>query len=499
MIPLTAVLVEQGLNLKAVHIPRPEAAVRWVATSELIDPTPFLEGGELLLTTGLATVGWRREWTGYVARLRDVGVAGLGIGTGLTHRTPPRGLVRACEELGVNLVEVPRPTAFVAISRRTAGLLEQEEERAARTALEQQRRLTTAAAGPDPSSAVLRQLAKATSGSACLLAPGGQLLAGSPGGLDLSDIRQQLKAIRARGMHAALTLSEPGRVVIVQPIGLNQRPDSYLVTATTSRPTEPQRRAVGTAAALLALVSEQQRQHREDRRRVAARAFDLLMSGDHRTAQLVLDREPFPTKLQVLAVHGPPEAVDDALSMAEGATSRGEATGAGSPRADGARVTLAVRADGDLFVVVPATTAKRIATELADLGLSVGVGDPASPGNLGASRSTAVQALARTSEARPVVRWNRIVHEGLAALIDQPTAAAFSASYLATLTAEQLETLRSYLRHHGSHLKTAEELGLHRNTVRNRLAQIEHQLAGSLTDPDVRMTAWFALQARAGT
>ena len=79
-------------------------------------------------------------------------------------------------------------------------------------------------------------------------------------------------------------------------------------------------------------------------------------------------------------------------------------------------------------------------------------------------------------------------------MVDQTTAAAFSASYLGALTAEQLETLRSYLRNHGSHLKTADDLGLHRNTIRNRLAQIEYQLGDSLDDPDVRMTAWFALQ-----
>jgi purine catabolism regulator len=156
---------------------------------------------------------------------------------------------------------------------------------------------------------------------------------------------------------------------------------------------------------------------------------------------------------------------------------------------------LVALVDGDLMVITPATAANRIASELADLGLSVGVGDIAGPGDLAGSRSTAVQALTRTSAARPVVRWNRIVHEGLAGLIDQATAAAFGASYLATLTAEQLDTLRSYLSQHGSHLKTAEELGLHRNTVRNRLAQIEHQLGDSLDDPDVRMTAWFALQA----
>ncbi|MEV6417766.1 PucR family transcriptional regulator [Kribbella sp. NPDC051718] len=493
MIPLTAVLAEQGLDLKEVHLPRPEAPVRWVATSELVDPTPFLEGGELLLTTGLATAGWRREWTGYVTRLREAGVAGLGIGTGLTHRTPPRGLVRACEELGVNLLEVPRLTAFVAISRRTAGLLEQAEERAARTALDLQRRLTAAAAGPDPSSAILRQLAKSTTGVACLFTPAGQLLAGSPGDLHLTEIREQLKAIRSRGMLAALTLSTPGQMVIIQPIGLNQRPDSYLVTATPTRPTEPQRRAVATAAALLALVSEQQHQQLEDRRRVAIRAFDLLLAGDHRTAQLLLDRNAFPTHLQLLAARGPAEAIEDALTLAEAESADG---GAG-PRADGgagACGTLAVRLGGDLFVVASASAAGRIASELAELGLFVGVGGVAAPGEIAGSRSTAVQALARASDARPVVRWDRIVDEGLSALVDRTTAAAFAASYLGSLTAGQLETLRSYLRHHGSHLKTADELGLHRNTVRNRLAQIEHQLGDSLDDPDVRMTAWFALQ-----
>ena len=45
-----------------------DVAVRWVHISELEDPTPFLSGGELLLTTGmaLADADTQRE---YVARL----------------------------------------------------------------------------------------------------------------------------------------------------------------------------------------------------------------------------------------------------------------------------------------------------------------------------------------------------------------------------------------------------------------------------------------------
>ena len=40
----------------------------------------------------------------------------------------------------------------------------------------------------------------------------------------------------------------------------------------------------------------------------------------------------------------------------------------------------------------------------------------------------------------------------------------------------------------------AEELGLHRNTVRNRLEAIEAVLPGKLDDPQTRVSAWIALQ-----
>src|SRR5438132_1481462 len=102
MVDVSLLLEQPGLALRAVALPRPDAEVRWVATSELDDPTPYLEGGELLLTTGLATAGWRREWEQYAARLAAAGVAALALGVGLTHPSVPAGLKRACERAGLN-------------------------------------------------------------------------------------------------------------------------------------------------------------------------------------------------------------------------------------------------------------------------------------------------------------------------------------------------------------------------------------------------------------
>jgi sugar diacid utilization regulator len=41
----------------------------------------------------------------------------------------------------------------------------------------------------------------------------------------------------------------------------------------------------------------------------------------------------------------------------------------------------------------------------------------------------------------------------------------------------------------------AEDLGVHRNTVRNRLGQVERLVGISLDDPQARVNAWIALQA----
>ena len=83
-----------------------DSAVRWVHISEIVDPTPWLSGGELLLTTGLQLerADTQRE---YLQRLSRHGLSGLGLGTGFAHAAVPEPMVEVSEELGFPLVEVP--------------------------------------------------------------------------------------------------------------------------------------------------------------------------------------------------------------------------------------------------------------------------------------------------------------------------------------------------------------------------------------------------------
>ena len=87
--------------------------------SELPDPGRYLDGGELLLTTGIALTGRRRD-ADYVGRLAAQGVGGrLGLGLGEGWDGPPPGFVHACATNGVPLFLVPMAYRSSACRGRT--------------------------------------------------------------------------------------------------------------------------------------------------------------------------------------------------------------------------------------------------------------------------------------------------------------------------------------------------------------------------------------------
>ena len=105
-----------------------QAQVRWVHCSELADPTPWLKGGELLLTTGLQLEGPKLQRE-LIDRLADHHIAGLGFGTGFAHKHLPAALVTAARRRQFPLFEVPYELPFIAITERAfAHLLDERYE-----------------------------------------------------------------------------------------------------------------------------------------------------------------------------------------------------------------------------------------------------------------------------------------------------------------------------------------------------------------------------------
>src|SRR5512141_3249337 len=79
--------------------------VRWVHISELEDPTPWLKGGELILTTGMGLGASPAKQRAYVSRLVDTKVAGLGFGLGFGHDKVPKTLIAEAQKHDLPLFE----------------------------------------------------------------------------------------------------------------------------------------------------------------------------------------------------------------------------------------------------------------------------------------------------------------------------------------------------------------------------------------------------------
>ncbi|HEY4916924.1 MAG TPA: PucR family transcriptional regulator ligand-binding domain-containing protein [Solirubrobacteraceae bacterium] len=129
---VASLIGELGLEL-ACGEESAQAHVRWVHSTELPDPTPWLKGGELLLTTGMQLTGPKSQRE-LIERLADHDIAGLGFGTGLAHKRLPAALVNAARTREFPLFEVPYELPFIAITERAfARLLDERYELLQRT------------------------------------------------------------------------------------------------------------------------------------------------------------------------------------------------------------------------------------------------------------------------------------------------------------------------------------------------------------------------------
>lgn len=445
--------------------------VRWVAVSELEDPTPFLEGGELVLTTGMRVTS---HYADYVGRLVSRGVAGVGLGVGLTHQEVPAELVEAAEAAGLPLLEVPRETPFIAIGKAVSDLLAAEQYDELSRAFAAQGRLTRAALRPEGMPAVIDRLAKEIGGWAALLDESGAPVHATPGA-ELDSVLPEIDRLRG-GRTAILALSTPGEHVVVQPLGGSRQARGFFAVG-AARPFSPTAHTVINAAgSLLTLSVEQGRAYLSAERRVRAAVLRLLLSGEPGQAAAVL--APLGVRLPaapyvVLAVP------TDALDLAE-------------------RVGFTAPLDGHAVLLAAEAEAAELAERLPG---PVGMSAPVPLAELGSGLDQAGRALTEARKGQnQVVRFADLAGQGLLALLDPAAAQAFGAALLAPLAeygsrADLIESLRAYLNTNGHWDAAAQRLGIHRHTLRYRMKRVAELLGRDLDDPGVRAELWIALNS----
>ncbi|NUW40656.1 PucR family transcriptional regulator [Nonomuraea rhodomycinica] len=512
--------------------------VRWVAVSELEDPTPYLEGEELLLTTGMRL---ESDFSGYVARLVARGVAGLGFAVGLTHEDVPPGLVQAAADAGLPLLEVPREVPFIAIGKAVSELLAAEQYDEIKNAFAAQGRLTRAALRPEGPRAVVDRLAKEIGGWAALLDETGEVRHASPGA-QVGTVVAELTRLGAlpghpatgpaagpvgrpgagpaagqagrpgagpaagqAGRPASLAWSGPAGHMVVLPLGGGPRPRGFFA-AGSAQPFSPVGHTVLNAAgSLLTLALEQGGARLEAERRLRSSVLELLLAGAPERARAVL--EPVGGRLpeEPLVVLAAPDDALEALEphaftvllpesprdLVSGVTAEGSGAAlAGAPARSGG--------------VVVAVVGERAADQVAALaGGPVGASVPCSYGELTGALDQAGRALAAAAGERGerrVVRFGDLAGQGLLRLLDPAAARAFAGALLAPLTrygsrADLVESLRAYLSCNGHWDAAAQRLGVHRHTLRYRMRRVAELLGRDLDDPGVRAELWIALAA----
>src|SRR3954464_4848452 len=102
------------------------APVRWVHISELQDPTPWLSGGELMLTTGIP-LNTAAKQRAFVRLLADHNLAGLGFGAGFKHEKVPKAIVEEAKKRAFPLFEVPYSPPFIATPEKAFARLVNEQ------------------------------------------------------------------------------------------------------------------------------------------------------------------------------------------------------------------------------------------------------------------------------------------------------------------------------------------------------------------------------------
>ncbi|MDL9981328.1 PucR family transcriptional regulator [Microbacterium sp. ASV49] len=491
---LESLLARRELGLRLVENGDPDAAsrpVRWVHSSDLVDPTPFLADDLVLLTTGTQFASDEPElYDDYVRRAVSRGVIALGFGTEVVREGVPAGLVAACRTHRMPLFEVPYKTPFIAVARANAEAVAAQAYARRSWALDAQRAIALAALRPDGLGATLVELAKQLHTWVGLFDASGKLTREHPvGGLDASSLAlaaAEAGTLLRRGSRAAAALHEGAVPLTLQTLGRTGHLRGVIAIAAGEL--DPEGRGVLTAVVAMAGLALEQN-------RGLARAMTALRSA---LIQSLLTDEPTlarriardltgglpsaPVVVAVADVHRT-DALDEWLEV-QSAERR-------SDLAFGWH-------DHELVLVAPASA--DVAVALAErFGARVGVSSAAHYSGFSAAHAEAVTALRRGGDA--VTTFAEVQASGMLAILDSVEARALAAGMLEPLIRSDaedgtalIETVRVWLESDTRIEAAATALGVHRHTVRARIALAQRLLGIDLSTFAARAELWAAMQ-----
>jgi purine catabolism regulator len=457
--------------------------VAWTHISELQDPGPWLDGGEMLIANGFGVPKTGRSQAQYVSRLAENRAVALALGV----RTPPlrREMFKAADALNFPILRIPQEVPFVAISHLVANANQHAAQRRLVRHLQILDTLRLREGKRASSKELFAELEEISGYRLALVSA-----AGNPVLPEWPWAPEQIDVSALREYDEARVKIDGGYVL---PVPVEKRIAAFLIAFERSDQEPAGVSALRHIATVAALEVVEAYRQREAQRRSGAEALAELLAG------------------QVTA---------------EGAASRLEAEGFGR----GEHLVLAAFRssdreldDDDLFhrlndrgvrhlmlrqdelYVLMADPPGLLEGLVGDLDLIVGVSSTIeNPARLALARRQVLWSLARagSSADRRIARFGatdgfahwlptdlgalrQIVNATLGPIVD----------YDATHDTELLRTLVTFFRNQRKLTAAASELFVHKHTLAYRLNRIEEITGRDLNDLQDTSELWLALKA----
>lgn len=475
-----------------------EVRIAWLHGSDLLDPTPFLEAGQVVLTDGAQfdiQHQVQQTYDGYVARLADRGIAAIGFGSQLVHGRVPPGLIVACEQSGMVLFEMTDLTPYLAYIRFVADAVSNARQARVRWTADAHRSLSHAALRPDGLSAVLAELERLLQARAVLFDASGTRVAGtalaSRDPVAEERIRSEVMAVLGRGVHSVGHIEVSAEHYSIQTLPGASGLSGALVVSDPAAPHVDTPEVMLSVTALVTLALAQHRALDRARRHMRSAVLEQLLAGDRtiamRTAQAAWGG--LPPEPTVTLVAQPPKGVVPLLDLLE----REAAESAGG-------VFFALRGER-LVVLVESARFTAVLAHITDSGGIAGSSAHNAACGLDEVLDRATHALNQALiRGHDHLAFEAMLQGGLLSILRGKHAGAIAHGLFTPVIqhdqqngTELMHSLRVWLDHDCAWTRSASTLGIHRHTLAHRIETVGQLLSLDLTTLRDRLEVWAAL------
>jgi PucR family transcriptional regulator, purine catabolism regulatory protein len=505
MLTLQTLIDELGLELAVGDAAG--VAVRSVHSTELPDPTHWLSGGELLLTTGAALADDEAQ-RDFIERLVSHRIASLGFGTGLHHERVPVALLAAARAADFPVFEVPYEVPFIAITERAFAHLVNDRLDALERSNAIQARLERLVLDGRGLEEVVQAVAEAVGARVLVLSPSGEVMAAhppEPSAEDLSDAHAALRESAAGGRDASKPSAAGETLALPVAQGERGAPQAWLIgLPEQGAMSDFQRLMLAQTVTVVALELMRLRVQRDTERRLAGDVLAEALTGRLHAEELEARLRPFgigdQAAVLVFALDDPgaaAPALEQALAQA----------GPGGLVAARGALLCAVVNGGDLD---PIELAGRMREELRGEHAEVRAAASRRAGTSSVRRSfhearCALEAVRLANGNAPAVASHRDLgaFQLLLGVQDDEALRSYCDGVLGAIGEgdsvygdELLRSLEVFIDHNGQWEKAARELYCHRHTLRYRIRRVEELTERDLSSARDRVEMWLALRGR---